>query len=110
MDRRWTFSYQQALVDADSSVVLLRDDGQGLFFTKQGTSSYVPVGAHGFVLSRSATGFTLKTPDNALETYSLSGRLSAIQRADGRVITISSDAAGRVATAPRANMTCYTYP
>jgi YD repeat-containing protein len=89
----------QALVDAGSSVVLLRDDGQRLFFTKQGTSSsYVAVGGHGFALSRSGTGFTLKTPDNALETYSSAGRLSAIRGADGRVVTIASDSAGRVTT------------
>lgn len=104
----WTHSYAaKLLIEGDGDVTARGEEGQELFFSKQGDGSYV--GAAGALASLSLNGgvYTLMRSDQVAYTFDAQGVLTSIKDRNnqgltfgytsGRLVTVT-DAAGRQAT------------
>jgi RHS repeat-associated protein len=82
---------------APIGVDIVRDDGQLIHFTSDGTSFAPPPGIS-YTLEQSPLGYTLTDDDDAVEHYDTDGKLISVSSRAGVVQTLTYGATGRLAT------------
>jgi RHS repeat-associated protein len=99
LGRGWTDSLSASLVvQGNGDVLVHAEDGQQVYFTKQGDGSFV--GAAGALATLSAVGvnYQLVRNDQVVYTFDAQGRLTALKDRDNQGLTLAYNGSGQLST------------
>jgi RHS repeat-associated protein len=95
----WTHTYAASLqVQGNGDVLARGEEGQEVYFTRQGDGSFVGAAGALATLSSIAGGYELERTDQVVYSFSSSGRLLSIKDRNDQGVTLAYDGQGRLAT------------
>ena len=83
----WSASFTDKLIDATSTITLVRSDGRHVHFTANPDNSFTSVLGSSETIIRITGGFQLTRANRDVHTYDSQGRLTAIAHANGTSLT-----------------------
>jgi len=95
----WTDSYSASLlIQGNGDVLLHGEDGQQLYYTKQGDGSFVGASGSLSTLSSVAGGYKLVRSDQVTYLFDAQGKVTSIKDRNAQGLTLAYDGSGRLAT------------
>lgn len=95
----WTDSYATSLlIQGNGDVILHGDEGQQVYYTKQGDGSFVGAAGALSTLSAIAGGYKLVRSDQVEYLFDSQGRLTSLKDRNAQGLTFAYDGQGRLAT------------
>ena len=83
----WSASFTEKLIDATSTITLVRSDGRHVRFTANPDNSFTSALGSSETIIRITGGFQLTRANRDVHTYDSQGRLTAIAHANGTSLT-----------------------
>jgi YD repeat-containing protein len=95
----WTDSYATSLlVQGSGDVIVHGDEGQQVYYTKQGDGSFVGAAGSLSTLSAITGGYRLVRSDQVTYLFDTSGRLTSVKDRNTQGLTFAYDGSGRLTT------------